>query len=292
MVRLHLLLIFPMQSRLTDYETKMLREADGHFCSDPDINFPLVYPEAGVEISADPGKGLMALIQTGSDAYNLRTPTSDNDYTAIVMPSPKHIIGFGKWDHWEPGTEHDLDMKAMSLRKFFTLAAQGNPNAIELLFFRAEQYRWVSDQFTEILRWRDSFLSRAVFMRFSGYAHGQFQKMEGGKKEGYMGRKRFEMVQELGYDPKDASHLIRLLISGRSLVTRGVPRTYLEGEERDLVLGVKQGMLGLAEIKKLATAMADENERLFNHPQCPLRAHPDMPIIETMLMLMHREACR
>lgn len=234
----------------------------------------------------------IALFQTGSHAYGTNGPDSDNDYTAIVLPRMRHIVGLGQWDHWEPGKDDALDLKAMSLAKFVKLAVVGNPNVVEMLFFEPENMLYVAPAFQTLLDHREYFTSRDVFKRFSGYAASQMQKMEQGKHSGYMGHKRKELVEQLGYDPKDASHLIRLLFAGQDMALHGVWSPRLEGMRLDMVLEIKNGLWHLQDVKDLAMKISGYNEQLFQRPECPLPEKADINFIEILLMEIHREAVR
>lgn len=69
----------------------------------------------------------------------------------------------------------------------------------------------------------------------------------------YMGAKRWAMVQKVGYDPKNAAHLIRLLHLGYEYLTTGrmnVRRTW----DRDMLIEIKQGHWSVEQVQ----AHADE----------------------------------
>lgn len=236
--------------------------------------------------------GIIALTRTGSHSYGTNTPESDEDYTAVVIPRMRHLVGLGQWDHWEPGADDKVDMKAMAVAKFVKLAAHGNPNIVEMLFLSPEDYLLVLPPFQRLLDHREAFLSKNVYRRFSGYAYGQLQKMEQGKTMNYMGHKRKELVAKLGYDPKDASHCIRLLYKGGELVRQGTLTPRLTGEERRIVMAIKNGEWSLDEVKVLAKNMASANEAWFTDPQCALQDEPDTDFIEILLMEIQREALR
>lgn len=69
----------------------------------------------------------------------------------------------------------------------------------------------------------------------------------------YMGAKRWEAVQRVGYDPKNAAHLVRLLHLGYEYLTTGqmnVRRTW----DREMLIEMKTGQWSLEAVK----AHADE----------------------------------
>lgn len=233
---------------------------------------------------------LEAFIQTGAHAYGTELPGSDFDYLAIVTPSARHILGFGTFDNWGYADSHKLDVKVFSMEKYLRLASQGNPNSVETLFFSPNLYHFTSDVFKKILSNRDAFLSREVYKRYSGYAIGQFKKMESGKYANDMGAKRKHWIDTIGYDPKDASHLARLLMSGGELVRLGRLTPSMTPSQRELVRGIKMGQWSLERVKEWAAVAAEENEAWFNEKNCPLPEQPDLTTIENLLISAHRNA--
>ena len=88
---------------------------------------------------------------------------------------------------------------------------------------------------------------------------------------GYMGQKRRELVRRVGYDAKNAAHLIRLLRMGIEFLTEGT--IYVERADAPELLDIKRGAWPLEKVKT-------EAERLFQLSQeayvrSPLPAEPD-----------------
>ena len=75
---------------------------------------------------------------------------------------------------------------------------------------------------------------------------------------GYMGKKRRELVRRVGYDAKNASHLIRLLRMGIEFLTEGT--LYIERADSAELLDIKRGDWPLEKVKA-------EAERLFQLAQ-------------------------
>lgn len=234
----------------------------------------------------------IALIETGSSAYGTSTPESDHDYTAIVIPPVEYLLGLHKFQHFEPGVDNNMDVKGMSLTKFVTLALDGNPNVVEMLFFEPEQFLYLHPDFTSFLAHKNAFLSRRVFEKFAGYARGQFKKMEAGKVGGYAGHKRKVLVEQIGYDPKDASHLLRLLYKGIELARWGTLTPRLYDAQRLMVMQIKRGEWTLERIKDFAEHLSEVADHLFQRPACPLPEEPDRELIEQILISTHRRAAR
>jgi uncharacterized protein len=75
---------------------------------------------------------------------------------------------------------------------------------------------------------------------------------------GYMGKKRRELVRRVGYDAKNAAHLIRLLRMGIEFLTEGT--LHVERPDAPELLEIKSGAWPLERVK-------EEAERLFGLAQ-------------------------
>jgi hypothetical protein len=85
---------------------------------------------------------------------------------------------------------------------------------------------------------------------------------------GYMGQKRRELVRRVGYDAKNAAHLIRLLRMGIEFLTEGT--MHVERADAPELLEIKRGAWPLEKVKA-------EAERLFNSRRkrtCVLHCRP------------------
>lgn len=71
---------------------------------------------------------------------------------------------------------------------------------------------------------------------------------------GYMGEKRKELVKQVGYDTKNAAHLIRLLRMGIEFLLEG--ELHVERADAEELLSIKQGEWSFEKVK-------EEAERLF-----------------------------
>jgi len=89
---------------------------------------------------------------------------------------------------------------------------------------------------------------------------------------GYMGAKRRELVRRVGYDAKNAAHLIRLLRMGVEFLVEG--ELHVERVDAEQLLAIKRGEWPLERVK-------EEAERLFKlaeeaYVRSSLPAAPDM----------------
>jgi hypothetical protein len=102
---------------------------------------------------------------------------------------------------------------------------------------------------------------------------------------GYMGQKRRELVRRVGYDAKNAAHLIRLLRMGIEFLTEGT--MHVERVDGPELLDIKRGAWPLEKVK-------NESERLFQLAQeayvrSSLPSEPDRERAEKLCVEMVAE---
>lgn len=120
------------------------------------------------------------LTKHGSHAYGTNTATSDIDIKGVCVAPARYYHGFvDSFGQADSGFE-GLDCAIYDLRKFFKLAAENNPNVIELLF--VDESCWLHSDtaslWRKVLDHRDLFLSQNVKWRFSGYAVAQLKRIQ------------------------------------------------------------------------------------------------------------------
>lgn len=149
----------------------------------------------------DLGNSLIFLTLGGSQAYGLATESSDLDLKGIAIP-PKEILwsAFKEFDQVENSpaldaylTDRDRAIVARcgkkpesvvySMRKFFRLAADCNPNIIEVLWGDPAEIRWQREPIaTLLIENRSLFLSKKAKFTFSGYAFSQIKRIKTHRK--------------------------------------------------------------------------------------------------------------
>lgn len=121
------------------------------------------------------------LARHGSLAYGTNIPTSDIDIKGICIPPLEISLGFlHKFEQHErmANNGHPHDLVIYSLNKFVKLAADCNPNIIEVLFCEEEDVLQIN-AFGQTLRdKREMFLSTKAKHTFSGYAHSQLKRIK------------------------------------------------------------------------------------------------------------------
>lgn len=121
------------------------------------------------------------MVRHGSHAYGLNVATSDLDVKGVCIEPRAYHLGFlnNFEQHEHMGSKSDgIDKVIYSLKKFAKLAADCNPNIIEILHVDEEDVLKI-DEFGEQLRAvRDEFISRRAKATFSGYALGQLHRIK------------------------------------------------------------------------------------------------------------------
>jgi uncharacterized protein len=125
----------------------------------------------------------------GSHGYGLSRPSSDKDYRGIFIAPKVYYLGSASIEQkdsgWsEPGIlsflDDNHDTAIYELRKYVQLAANSNPNILELLWLK--EYPFITSVGQKLLANRQIFLSKKAKYTFSGYAAAQIRKIESHRK--------------------------------------------------------------------------------------------------------------
>lgn len=167
----------------------------------------------------------------GSKAFALDNENSDIDRRGIYLP-PAEI-------HWSlygiPEQLEDKDAQECywELQKFLILALKANPNVLECLYTPLIEI--ATPLAEELLAIREIFLSQLVYQTYNGYVMSQFKKMEQDLRN--KGEIRL----------KHAMHLIRLLLSGITILKEGRVPVAVE-EYRQQLLAIRSGEMPWEEV--------------------------------------------
>jgi predicted nucleotidyltransferase len=215
---------------------------------------------------------VILLAKAGSHAYGTNTPTSDLDYRGILIPTVNHFFGLNDFEsyHSPEDTRDGEDIVVYSLKKYAQLALSNNPNVLEMLFGRTEDYMTLTDAGKCLILMRYDFLSKKVFKTFSGYALAQLHRMtqnEGKPTHGQGNPERQKVREEFGYDTKAALHLVRLMRMGIELLRDGELKVYRE-DYQDL-LDIKHGKRTLQDIVSEHDALYQDMLHWYDHTFLP-----------------------
>lgn len=121
--------------------------------------------------------GILFLTLHGSHAYGTATATSDCDIRGVCIAPKCYYLGYlHGFEHLERKEPHDISI--YELRKFFKLAADCNPNIIELLYLPRHRWLFSTPMWRRIVNNRDLFLSKKAKFTFSGYAISQLKRIK------------------------------------------------------------------------------------------------------------------
>lgn len=158
-----------------------------------DINEVLKAPEYAFLKGPRLGKNILLLTYGGSHSYGTNGPQSDIDIRGIVGPTREDILGCGflreameKNDPnliWGPAgfeqyNDGATDTIIYGLDKIVKLLYKCNPNTIEILGCRPEDYAEISEAGQLLLDNRKLFLSKLAYDSFSGYSRAQFYRLK------------------------------------------------------------------------------------------------------------------
>lgn len=111
----------------------------------------------------------------GSYAYGTNIEGSDIDLRGIALNSRENIL-LGK--DFEQVVNTDTDTTIYSLNKMMTLLMNCNPNTIEIVGLKPEQYIYISDIGRKLIENKDMFLSKRCINSFMGYANQQMYRLQ------------------------------------------------------------------------------------------------------------------
>jgi uncharacterized protein len=190
----------------------------------------------------------------GSRAFGLETEDSDTDRRGIYLPpADMYWSLYGVPEQLENSTTQECYWE---LRKFLILALKANPNILECLY--TAQVEMATPLVLELLDMREAFLSRLVYQTYNGYVISQFKKLE-------------QDLRSTGAIKwKHAVHLIRLLISGITVLREGhIPVNV--GNHRDLLLSIKRGELSWDDVNRLRLNLHQDFDRALASTSLPER---------------------
>lgn len=113
----------------------------------------------------------------GSYAYGTNHEDSDIDIRAVSGLDRIHALGVVP--DWETKTFSETDTVIYSYKKFFTMLAKGNPDAIGIVGNAPEDYIFLSKEGKELVDHHTDLLgARNLYNNFIGYANAQLRRLE------------------------------------------------------------------------------------------------------------------
>lgn len=208
-------------------------------------------------------------VMVGSRAYGLASEGSDTDWRGIYLPpADLHWSIYGVPEQLEPA---DVDACYWELGKFVRLALKANPNVLECLY--SPHVEVANEVAQDLLSIRQSFVSKMIYQTYNRYVMSQFKVMQRSRERG------------TGFRAKHAMHLIRLLLSGLSILEHGqVP--VLVQEHKDALLRIKRGEMPWEEIDAWRLKVHAQFDRAFEASSLPQK--PDYQTINAFVVRARR----
>ena len=205
----------------------------------------------------------------GSRAYGLGNATSDTDRRGIYLPPA--VLHWSLYGAPEQLEHKETEECYWELQKFLILALKANPNVLECLY--TPLVETMTPLAEELLARRTIFLSKLVYQTYNGYVLSQFKKLEQDLRT--RGHVRW----------KHAMHLIRLLLSGITVLREGVVPVCV-AEHRDALLAIRHGQMSWEDVNAWRLRLHQEFNAAFTSTQLPDR--PDYATANAFLIKARR----
>lgn len=205
----------------------------------------------------------------GSRAYGLEHAESDTDRRGIYLPPAE--LHWSLYDVPEQLENKDTEECYWELRKFLLLALKANPNILECLY--SPLVETSTPLAEELLAMREAFLSKLVYQTYNGYVMSQFKKLEQDLRA--HGKIKW----------KHAMHLIRLLLSGVTVLREGFVPVRVD-EHRDELLAIRRGEVSWEDVNTRRLALHQEFDAALATTKLPER--PDYERANAFLLRARR----
>lgn len=245
----------------------------------------------------------------GSTSHNTYVPKTnpeafdDIDIFVVVVPPLHKVMGIslpgndktpemGPWKQTEHLMVGEWDLTVHSMQKYLALLLKGNPTMLSTLWVRPEDQVHCLPLFEKtLIEGRDKFTTKESFHAFAGYANDQLRKMTSAENayEGYMGAKRKALVDQFGYDVKNAAHLVRLLKMCIEFLSTGKLKVYRD-EDAEMIRSIKKGEWSLTKITELAEKLFAQSREEYEKSTLP--EFPDFKFANDILLDFYRAVWR
>lgn len=222
---------------------------------------------------------IIFLTRSGSRSYGTNTAESDEDYRGVVIPTLPYFFGSGEFK-FEQAIHKTPDVTFFDIRKFIRLAAKANPNMLELLFTDPTDILICHPLMQKLLEHRDIFVTQLVRMTFSGYAAGAIKAIQKSMIDppSRENPKRRALVEQFGFDTKDAAHVVRLMRMGLEIIEgKGVIVRRPDAEE---LLSIRAGAWEPEKIFAYAAEMESKIQKAME--TCKLPLEPDPVVVDSL----------
>lgn len=228
-----------------------------------------------------PNDCILATLRGSLSTGTSREGISDVDILSTHIGPVEHYLGFRrKGCETIDRFEGKYDVVSHEIRKLFDLLLGGNPNVVSMLFVPQNMVVYRNALGNIIRKNKDVFISKNFYMSFKGYSHSMKKRLEKQKFQGHEAGKREEETKKLGYNPKAASEMIRIVDSGIQLLRDGEIQYPHPKAER--LKEIKNGEVDLDVLLRAHENKIAYLKYLYDHSDIPQR--PDRERAEELLM--------
>ena len=205
----------------------------------------------------------------GSQAYGLSNEESDTDRRGIYLPpADLHWSLYGVPEQLENAETEEVYWE---LQKFLVLALKANPNVLECLYSPLVETKTALAE--DLLSHRNAFLSKLVYQTYNGYVLSQFKRLE-------------QDLRSTGTIKwKHAMHLIRLLLSGITVLREGFVPLSVEAY-REQLLSIRRGEVAWESVNAWRLRLHEEFENAYAETALP--ESPDYQAVNEFLVRARR----
>ena len=216
----------------------------------------------------------------GSHAHGTSTKDSDIDIRGIFINSETELLGItSPLNHF---VDKDTDTVLYSLKKCLYLFMKCNPNVIEFLGLRPDDYLYRESAFDRLVKNKDLFLSKTAIQTFTGFTYNILHRINNGGSA----KKGKEMMNLLyGY------------MLGIEILNKGDVHAYRGGYEHSLLMDMRNNKYleeDLITPKKEFWNIVEEYKKKFNEAivNTTLPDKPDIEGVNRLSVELHKEYWR
>lgn len=232
------------------------------------------------------GNNIILLGLSGSRAYGTQTENSDWDVRGIALNTSKEIL-LGK--DFEQVEDITTDTVVYSFKKIIRLLIDCNPNIIELLGLKQEQYFVLKPVGKQILAEKKMFLSQRAIKSFEGFINQQYRRL----KNNTVNYQTVDDQQEYIFKKrsKHMMHIVRLYYMCFDIIERAEIITYRKAEH-NLLMDIRNGkyldenLVPTSDYWELLDAFSKRLEYAKQNTILP--EQPDIERIEEFVIDVHK----
>lgn len=233
----------------------------------------------GHELPRIPGYPIQ-LTTVGSTLHGIGIGSDDTDLMGVTIEPTNTITGLKNFEHFtwrtakkdERSGPDDVDLTVYGLKKYLRLAVKGNPSVITMLYAPPKFWQIHTDTGLELEAMRQRIVSKQVKHRYLGYLRNQRHRAEAENEHQSRG-----FATHDPRTPKWASHMVRLGIQAKELLSTGHLTLPMVQDDAELCRSIKRGEVSFQSALELSR---EHEEAIDAIDDSPLLEEPDIEAIE------------